>query len=190
MNIRKVATTVLWAGLTCAQLLQPTAAQAAAATPDTPTQRTAATASFTEQDYRTMARQLRGSDVPRTVAWEGNIEVLTYNFEDQVFLQIPYRNGVPYLVRENRATPTKPGEVTPQVTFGWVWWSAWVEFSSSEQAALAAGATGTIAALLSKNPITVGMVTTVIAVATAEGICPGGRRLRIYLPSFLMSECR
>jgi hypothetical protein len=148
---------------------------------------------FSRADYIRMARGLRASTIPRTTASAGALEILTFDFEGRVSLQIPYRNGEPYVGNPTDGSLKRAGlaprKVTPNVKFGAVWWSAYVQLTSAEQAALAAGTTGAIVAVLSKNPLTVGLVTTIVSVATAEGICSRHRQLRIYIPSFLMSEC-
>lgn len=147
-----------------------------------------APARFTTADYIQMAKRLRVSDTPRTVIQVDGLEVLTYDFDGQVSMQIAYKNGEP--VVPTQQSTLKPGsKVRPMVKFGAVWWSVWVQLNSAEQAALAAGAAGTVMAALTKNPATVGIATTVVAVATANGICSRGRSLRIYIPSFLMTEC-
>lgn len=139
---------------------------------------TSATPRITEADFIAMATALRASDTPRTsVITDGGIELLTFNLEEKVFIQLPYRNGDAYV------------PPAPRVQFGAVWWSAYVDLNSAEQAALAAGSTATIVGVLTRNPATAGIATTIISVATANGICPGGRTLRLYFPSFLMNEC-
>lgn len=155
---------------TSAATAAPTQAPAAASSPST---------EIAADEFMTLASALRASDTPRTTEMtpEG-IEVLTFNLEDTVFLRLPYRNGSPYI------------PPTPRVGFGAVWWSAYIELNSAEQAALAAGSSAAIVGALTRNAATAGIATTIIAVATANGICSGGRTLRIYFPSFLMSECR
>lgn len=151
----------------------PTPPSQSQAVPQTPTQ----SPEFTTEDYAVMAEELLAGDVPRRVSTQDGLDLVQYDFGEGVTLQIPYIDGQPYI------------PPTPRVSFGAVWWSAYVELTSGEQAALVGGATGTVLGILAKNPATAGFAATIIAVATTKGICSSGRVLRIYFPSFLMTEC-
>ncbi|MFS0703455.1 hypothetical protein AB6N23_02925 [Cellulomonas sp. 179-A 9B4 NHS] len=142
-------------------------------------------AQITEADIDAAFAELSSSDLPRTVTRSGGTVSTTFNLE-----------GIDFTFTDKNRLAAGTNAATPQIGGGWDTRGLYVSFNTTEQQAIAAGATAALAAAICFIP-GVGTVAcvvagVVIAVATtflvANGICRGGKHLRIY-PTSRTGRC-